>query len=224
MSKRKIAIITGISLFLMAIIAGFSIGYAYSEFHQPAEIDFLKDKILNNLELYQAMLIGILIILILDLLVSYTLYKYFENDNKKLSMVSSAIRIIYTAIFGIAVLFLSKNLSSSEITNQIIASNYQNFQSIWSAGLMIFGVHIILIGVLMKLHQGIPKFLWYLTLFAGISYMLVHLLKLADFNSQFVRSLEMILAIPMALGELGLATWLLFKGGKVNNVKNETNR
>jgi hypothetical protein len=67
----------------------------------------------------------------------------------------------------------------------------------------------------MKLHQRIPKILWYLALIAGVSYVVVHFLKLTLPQSDIVNNLEMILALPMAIGELGLAVWLIVKGGKV---------
>jgi hypothetical protein len=66
----------------------------------------------------------------------------------------------------------------------------------------------------MKLHPPIPKILWYLALIAGISYVVVHFLKLTLTQSDIVSNLEMILALPMAIGELGLAVWLIMKGGK----------
>ena len=210
---RRIAITTGISLLIMAIVGGFSFGYVYPEFNQIDQSEFTYDNMLNNKELYKNMLLGILIILILDLLVSYTLFRYFEKDNRRLSLVSAIIRIIYTIIFAIATLYLVRNLTDFEVTNQSIVANFQNFEFTWNVGLMIFGLHIILIGFLMKLHNRIPKFLYYLTLIGGISYVLVHLLKL-NFPSQFVANLEMVLALPMAFGEIGLAIWLLVKGGK----------
>ncbi|NNJ55098.1 MAG: DUF4386 domain-containing protein [Bacteroidia bacterium] len=214
MIKRQIAIASGVSLILMAIVAGFSVGYAYSEFYRPEQLELLKDNILQNQGLYQNMLIGILIIIILDLLVSYTLYKFFENDNKRMSIISGVIRVIYTVIFGIATYHLTKNLNASDLSNEVINSNFEQFQLIWYSGLVVFGFHIILIGVLMKLHQKIPKILWYITLIAGVSYILVHALKLTSPNSEFVSTLTMILALPMAIGELGLALWLIVKGGK----------
>ncbi len=55
----------------------------------------------------------------------------------------------------------------------------------------------------------------------GEPYIVVHLLKITSTNSEFVRTLEMILALPMALGELGLAIWLLVKGGKESTISNE---
>lgn len=224
MSQRRIAITTGISLILMAIVAGFSVGYAYSEFYQPEQIGSLKNNVLQNQGLYRNMLIGILIILILDLLVSYTLYKYFANDNKIISSISGVIRIIYTAIFGIATNYLTKNLNINELSNQMVSSNFEQFQTIWNSGLVVFGFHIILIGILMKLHKKIPKILWLLALIAGISYVVVHLLKLGSTNSEMVKNIEMILVLPMAIGELGLAIWLLMNGGKEIIIKNEISR
>lgn len=219
-NQRRIAIITGISLVLMAIFGIFSLGYAYTQFDNPEQSEFLKDIILANMGLYQSMLIGILIIIILDFIVSYTLYKYFENDNKKMSLLSGIIRVIYTLIFVIATYYLTKNLNTNELTNQKVISNYHKFQTIWNSGLVIFGFHIILIGWLMKLHHKIPKILWSITLLAGVSYMITSFLKVVSPDSEFVETLIMILALPMTIGELGLAIWLWIKGGKGTTPKN----
>ena len=219
-NQRRIAIITGISLVLMAIFGIFSLGYAYTQFDNPEQSEFLKDIILANMGLYQSMLIGILIIIILDFIVSYTLYKYFENDNKKMSLLSGIIRVIYTLIFVIATYYLTKNLNTNELTNQKVISNYQQFQTIWNSGLVIFGFHIILIGWLMKLHNKIPKILWSITLLAGVSYMVTSFLKVVSPDSEFVETLIMVLALPMTIGELGLAIWLWIKGGKGTTPKN----
>ncbi len=219
-NQRRIAIITGISLVLMAIFGIFSLGYAYTQFDNPEQSEFLKDIILANMGLYQSMLIGILIIIILDFIVSYTLYKYFENDNKKMSLLSGIIRVIYTLIFVIATYYLTKNLNTNELTNQKVISNYHKFQTIWNSGLVIFGFHIILIGWLMKLHHKIPKILWSITLLAGVSYMITSFIKVVSPDSEFVETLIMILALPMTIGELGLAIWLWIKGGKGTTPKN----
>ena len=213
-NQRRIAIITGTSLLLMAIVAIFSIGYAYTQFDNPEQSEFLKDNILQNRGLYQSMLIGILIIIILDFIVSYALYKFFEKDHQKMSMVSGIIRAIYTLMFAVAAYYLTKNLNTNELTNQLAKSNYQQFQIIWNSGLVVFGFHIILIGWLMKLHRKIPKILWYITLIAGISYVVTSFLKVVSFDTELVKNLILILALPMTIGELGLAIWLLIKGGK----------
>ncbi|MGB0863526.1 MAG: DUF4386 domain-containing protein [Saprospiraceae bacterium] len=212
--KRALARITGWSLILMALIAGFSIGYAFPEFNKPNQTYFVKDNILNNWGLYRNMLIGILVILLLDFLISYTLYKFFREYNPNISLTSGILRFLYTIVFGIAAFYLYQNLNGTELTNQTINTNIRLFQSIWNGGLIIFGLHLTLIGVLMKSHPKIPKTLWYLVLIAGVSYVIVHFLKLVSPDLEFINTLAMMLALPMAIGELSLAVWLLAKGGK----------
>ncbi|MBE0663486.1 MAG: DUF4386 domain-containing protein [Bacteroidales bacterium] len=215
MNKNRIfAKITGYSLLLMAVLAGFAFGFVLPKVFNSGQLDLVQSNLASNLQLYKLMIFAILIVLLLDLLVSWTLYMFFKDDNRKIALLSGILRIVYTVIFGTAAFYLTKNLNPIETSNEIIINNFQLFQSIWSAGLIIFGTHLIFIGILMKLHPRIPKILWYLALIAGISYVVVHFLKLTVTQSDIVSNLEMILALPMAIGELGLAVWLIIKGGK----------
>ncbi|WP_405566963.1 DUF4386 domain-containing protein [Polaribacter sp. Asnod6-C07] len=212
MNKKSTAILTGLSIIIIAIIAAFSIGYALTALYQNNQEISLKVHIRNNHELYIQMLFGLYIILFLDIVVSYSLYRYFKKINKKIALWASSIRLIYTLIFGFSIIFLIQNAQVNELTNSSINSNYHQFLSIWNVGLIIFGVHILMIGKLMKQYKSIPKILSYITLLAGLSYILVHVLKLTNPTAEIVLHIEMVLIIPMALGELGLAIWLLFKG------------
>lgn len=213
-NNRILAKITGYSLLLMAILAGFAFGFVLPKVFKSGQLDIVQSNLASNLQLYNWMLIAILLVLLLDILVSRTLYMYFKNDNRKIALLSGVLRIVYTVIFGTAVFYLTKNLNSTETSNEIIVNNFQLFQSIWSAGLILFGIHLLFVGILMKLHPPIPKILWYLALIAGISYVFVHFLKLTLTHPDIVSNLEMVLALPMAIGELGLAVWLIIKGGK----------
>jgi hypothetical protein len=217
-NNRTFAKIIGYSLLLMAIIAGFAFGFALPKIFNPGQLDFVQSNLASNLQLYKLMLLAILIVILLDTLVSFTLYLYFKNVNRKIALLSGILRIVYTVIFGIATFQLTKNLHPTETSNEIIINNFHTFHSIWSAGLIIFGIHLFLVGILMKLHTRIPKILWYLALIAGVSYVVVHFLKLTLTQSDIVSNLEMILALPMAIGELGLAVWLIIKGGKTKQI------
>lgn len=212
--NRRIALTTGWALVMMAVIAGFCFGYALPEINQADPFNSLAENIFAKRGLYQSMLIGIIVIILLDFLVSYTLYEFFRADSKRISLTSGILRGVYTVIFGVATSYLVRNLNSNEITNEAIKTNFELFFLIWNTGLVIFGFHILLTGILMKLHQKIPKSLWYLALFAGVSYIIVHLLKLISPESEVTNMLAVVLALPMAIGELGLAIWLIVKGGK----------
>jgi len=212
-NNRAFAKLTGYSLVLMALIAGFSFGFAFPKIFNPSQIDFAQRDLSENLQLYKLMLLGILIVLLLDLLVSWTLYIYFKKDNDKLALLSGFFRITYSLIFGFATFYLFKNIGQPN--NGIVIENYNSFQNIWSIGLIVFGIHLFIVGVLMKQHKLIPKILWYLTMIAGASYILVHLMKTSFYQMTDLNNmLNNILALPMTLGELGLAVWLVIKGGK----------
>ncbi len=212
---RTLAKISGWALVLMAVIAGFSFGFAYPKMYSVSQPDLAQSSLIENVQLYKLMLIGILLVILLDILVAWTLYLYFKKDNENLALLSFVLRIIYAAIFTAATYYLIRNIDQENLRNAIIIENYQLFQAIWSIGLIIFGFHLLVIGLLMKAHKLVPKALWYLTILAGVSYILVHLLKTtAPALSELTGTLETVLALPMAFGELGLAIWLIFKGGK----------
>jgi hypothetical protein len=208
---RRIAVLTGFAFFTMAILAAFSFVYAYPIFFDS--INTAKASIVQNMVFYYLMLFGIYCIILLDFYVASTLFKFFKNDNYFFAKLSMKFRIYYTCIFLIATFFLINNIT--ENSNTTILKNYRLFDITWQIGLLVFGVHLLLISHLMKLHKVIPKILYYLTFTAGISYILVNILKLLSLNS-FHILLNNILALPMVLGELGLASWLIYKGGKIN--------
>lgn len=216
--QRILAKLTGFSLILMALLAGFSFGFAFPKFFNSNQLDFAQKNLTENMELYKSMLLGILLVIMLDILVSWTLFQYFKNDNKKLALLSLIFRIIYTLIFGIAGFYLTNNIGQTIDNNTVILENYKLFEKVWTIGLMFFGIHLLFVGWLMKLHKLIPNFLWYLTIMAGASYILAHLLKTTHLQlTEFTNALNNILALPMALGELGLAVWLIVKGGKIES-------
>lgn len=89
------------------------------------------------------------------------------------------------------------------------------FNSIWSLGLIIFGLHLLIIAYLIIKSDFIPKFLGVLLFIASLSYVLIHSLHL--FLPQYETTtmlIEKILSLPILVGELGFGIWLLIKGGK----------
>lgn len=212
--QRLFAKLSGYSLLLMAVVAGFSIGFAMPKIFDTNQPDFFQTSFDGRSHLYIMMLIGVLIVILLDLLVSWSLYEFFKKDNEKLSLLSLVLRLVYTAVLSVAAFNLTKNITVESST--LALDNYQSFDLIWSAGLIVFGLHLLVVGFLMKLHKSIPMILWALTILAGFSYVLVHTMKsTAPQMAELTGSLNDLLALPMALGELGLAIWLIVKGGKI---------
>ena len=217
MKQRVSAFTTGISLVAMAIIGGYALGFALPSFYPLSEVAGYSEKMKDAIVLYKNMLNCIAIVLLLDLIVSYTIFSFFKEVDNKTAFICAILRVVYTVIFGLSTLYLVKNLSYDHLTNSQLESNFELFFRVWNLGLTLFGVHVFLVGLLMKAQGSIPSYLWYTTLFAGICYTALYLLKLAPYSQPLATILEPVLVLPMAVGELGLAIWLLVKSGKKNN-------
>lgn len=213
--EKKQGIITGISLIIMAIAAGFSYGYAHSSLVAESP-EITLQNLAANQSLFFAELGGWVIIFITDLIVAIALYFFFRSTSKQISLLTAFIRIIYALVLGIAILQLFKIvpvLSSANPDGSEISSHIQLFEKLWSVGLVVFGLHLIGLGYLSVKSKSVPKLLGYLLCFGGLSYTFLHGARnLSLFQVQTLNSIESILALPMALAEILLAFWLIYFG------------
>lgn len=215
-SLNRFAVIAGISLLLMAIVVGFSFGYVHSQIVQPDDANTTLQNLIHSKGLYQAEILGWCLILILDVTVAWALYHFFKSENKSISALTAWIRIIYSIILGMAIGQLMNICDllkeSHENTSQVVMNHFQNFENIWTLGLIVFGFHLIGLGYLAL--RSKLRFWGILLIIAGLSYSLVCILKQFQNLESLASSLEMSLSIPMTMGELGFAFWLLVRGKK----------
>jgi hypothetical protein len=225
--ERKQGITAGISLVIMAIVAGFSYGYAHSDLvAESAEITM--QNLLAQKLLFYAELGGWSIIFITDLIVAIALYFYFRSTSKPIAGITALIRIVYSLMLGVAILQLFKIIPSLASNNSVAASviaseillHIQRFEKLWSTGLIIFGFHLIGLGYLALKSKLVHRLLTYLLFLGGASYVFIHLSRqLSLFHSHIINSAENILAAPMALAEILLAFWLIYSGSRKSSPK-----
>lgn len=225
--ERKQGITAGISLVIMAIVAGFSYGYAHSALvAESAEITM--QNLLAQKILFYAELGGWSIIFITDLIVAIALYFYFRSTSKPIAGITALIRIVYSLMLGVAILQLFKIIPSLASNNSVAASviaseillHIQRFEKLWSTGLIIFGFHLIGLGYLALKSKLVHRLLTYLLFLGGASYVFIHLSRqLSLFSAEIINSAENILAAPMALAEILLAFWLIYSGFRKSSPK-----
>ncbi len=213
---NRFALIAGVSLLLMAIAAGFSFGYAHSQIVVLGDANTTLQNLLMSKGLFQAEILGWCLILVLDVIVAWALYQFFKRVNKSVSALTAWIRIIYSIILGMAIAQLMNICSllteTNQVTAQIVMEHFQSFENIWTLGLIVFGFHLIGLGYLAL--KSKLRFWGILLIIAGFSYSLVCILKQFQSLESLAANLEMILRIPMTVGELGFAVWLLVGGRK----------
>lgn len=145
-------------------------------------------------------------------------------------MLTAWFRLIYSIILGIAIsnlvlslLLLNRgNELFSEIENDqmvpMVLFFINGFKEIWSFGLIIFGLHLLGLGYLTFKSGVVPKVWSILLTFAALGYIITNVgsLLLSTFEN-YKHTIEILFILPMILGEMGLAIWLLLKGGKEKN-------
>lgn len=202
--------LTGIALLAMAILAGFAFVFAMNEVFVPADMNATYLNVLANTGLYQAMTWAFTVIFLLDILVSFSLCYWLSDHNPKMVKSMAVLRLLYSLILAVGIfhLFQSYYPEAADPYDSIL-----RFQHYFSLGLIVFGVHLSLLGWILWKRMDIPKLFGALALFAGLCYTLIHFLIMSwpEFAS-YRQTIENGLALPMAAGELALALWLSIKG------------
>lgn len=222
---RKSALTAGVSLVIMSLTAFFSYGFVHGSLVVQGDAGTTFNNLVSSTHLFQAEIFGWVIIAIADILVAWAFYVFLQPVNKSLSLLGAWLRLIYTAILGMAILCLIIVLLLSRQANYLSSLTIEQiqalmmlfldaFESIWSIGLIIFGGHLMVVGYLAYKSDRIPKVIGILLLLASIGYMVVHLGK--TFVPQYegaISILNLVFTAPMIAGELGFGIWLLIRGG-----------
>ena len=214
--QRKTALTTGLALVLMTIVAGVVMAMLFAElFTLDAHQLAVK---LDGGNQFAIGILGWVLILVLDVMVSWGLYMYYKEQNRTKAAWMGLLRLMYSVILaiGIVKLFLANaELSQTNPNYEMVHTNIQQFQAIWQFGLIIFGIHLLLLAPLVCKKKSILQFISALLFVAGIGYVLSNTADLFIGDYELYRTkVEAVFVLPMVLGEFGLALWLVIRGGK----------
>lgn len=213
-SQRRAAFSSGIALVLMALVAFFAQGYVYQSLVIENDPMTTYQNLMSHPTLFRFGIIGWGIIVGLDLIVAYGLYRVFKPLHVTFALLIGALRFVYTLILAFAVLRLveAERLLDTSASARQMYETVTSFEGIWSFGLIVFGLHLIAIGWMAVRTRLIPRMIGVLLLLAGFSYTLVHVLYQFPAVEGMTAMLELILMLPMFVGELAFAVWLIVKG------------
>ena len=219
-SLRNAALIAGFGYFVMVLVGPFAQFWAYESLVVPGNAAETAQNVMNNKMLFTAGIFGILIVFICDVLVAWALYILLKPVNKSVSLLTAWLRLVYAAIAIVALLNLVTGLrfiSPSEYLtvfepNELYVQFYLSlvaFEKGWGIGLMIFGIHLGLLGYLIFRSDYIPRILGILLIISGLGW-LIDSLKPYLFPSFFAE-----LWMITVWGEVIFTVWLLTRGWKL---------
>jgi hypothetical protein len=163
---------------------------------------------------------ALVIVAALDIVVAMALRAFFVPVNRRLASLASWLRVSYAAIFAVAISQLFAALRLLESAHHLTGSTLDHrraealqrieaFDDIWRVSLILFGLHLVLIGYLTYRSGYAPRVLGVLLVIAGAGYLVDSLGGiLSDSYSVNVSAVTFI-------GEALLLVWLLVKGRRI---------
>ncbi len=222
----KLIRLTGLFYLFVIICAGFSQGYVRGTLIVSGDAIITAENILQNKALFQLGLTTDFIAFLLDVVISVFLYQIFKPFHKGLALISSCFRLIaHPAIGSINLLnhyVAMKVLDSNVLMGSFSVEQLQEMSSLLMEahhyGYLIaggfFGVHCILLGMLIYKSNVFPKIFGGLLLGSGAGYLVE---TFGNFNFPgYETYTALIVGVAAALGEVGITFYMLSKGATVS--------
>jgi hypothetical protein len=180
-SQRTAALAAGVGLVLMLFFAMFGTFFVLDSLVIPGDAATTVENIMNNEQLFRMGIASIIIVIILDVIVAWGLYVFLRPVNWSLSLFGGWFRLVYSAIFFVALIDLVNALglltdsnstllfAADQIPSQVMLS-LNAFYAGWDAGLVIFGLHLVIVGYLVLTSGNMPRVLGLLVIIAGLGY------------------------------------------------------
>jgi len=232
-SQRKAAIVAGVAFLIMFIAAIIAEFFSRQGLVVPGDAATTASNILANEILFRTGIFSYLVILVLDVVLAWAFYVFLKPVNKDLSLLAAWFRLVYTAVFGIALYNLVTVLGllsgadylavfETDYLHAQVMLSLNAFSDGWAIGYIFFSLHLFVLGYLVFRSGYIPRILGVLLIIASLSYLIDNSAKLVLPNyADYEAVILLVVFLPALVGEMALCLWLLFKGGKKPEVKNQ---
>ncbi|MFX0071190.1 MAG: DUF4386 domain-containing protein [Candidatus Hermodarchaeota archaeon] len=201
-SQSNVAKVAGLGLLLMFFLAIFAEFVVLSNIIVPGNTATTTNNIKANQALFYVAIACYLIILTLDVVVALALYIVLKPANRNLALLSSILRLLYTAIALVSYLALAFLFIDTYNYGVLIAYIF-------------FIPHIFVLGYVVFKSVYLPTNIGILLIIASLSYIFL-LYGHFFIPKEWYNPLSLIFTLLAIIGELSIALWLLLKGAKIS--------
>lgn len=207
-SPSGAGLLAGTALLLMAVLAAFGNFGALEPLITPGDAAKTARDILDSELLFRLGVASMIAVVVLDIIVAVALLAVFEPVNRGVATAAAWFRVAYATVFLVAIGQLVSVLALLGDPDEALRA-IDAFTTIWHTGLILFAVHLLLIGYLAYRSGFMPKIFGILLVIAGLGY-------LADgFGTVLVAGYSPTFALFTFAGEVALLFWLLIKGRRL---------
>ncbi len=211
---RAAATSAGVGIVLLAVLATFGVLFAVDGLVTSGDAAGTARDIIKSETLFRLGIVSLLVTAGVDVVVAWGLYRVFRRTSGGLSVLAAWFRLAYATAFVVAVghlvgaleLLHAPSGAFSTAQNQARAlSEIEAFHAGFSAGLVLFGAHLLLVGYLAYRSGFVPRLLAALVALSGAGYAFDGVAAVLSNGSMPA------VATVTFLGEFLLGIWLLVR-------------
>ena len=217
---RTAARVAGAALLLTAITGAVGNVVVVQGLVTPGDAAATAGDIMASDGLFRLGLVALYLAVVCDVVVAWALLRVFTPVSRDLSRLAAWFRLAYSAVFLVSLAHLAgipgllgapayaEAFTTEQREAQVLLA-FDTFTDVWFAGLVLFGVHLALVGYLAYRSGFVPRLIGVLLVVAGAGY------AFDSFVSLFSEGTPFTVSAITFLGELLLALWLLLRGHRI---------
>jgi len=206
-SARAASLVAGIALALLAVIAGVANFAVLGALVVPGDATATVAAITAGGPLFRVGIALLVTAVILDVIIAAALNRLLAEVNETVSATAAWLRVAYAAVFLVAISQLMIAATTLDDPDAAMRS-IDAFTTIWDASLILFAVHLLLVGALAFRSGFVPRVFGILLVIAGLGYLV------DGFLAVLVAEPTVSIAQFVFIGEVALIFWLLIAGGR----------
>lgn len=218
-SQRRISLIAGVGLLVVALLSPFALFGVLQALVVPQDATATFNNIIASEGLFRSGIAAFLIVIMLDVVVAWGLYVLLEPLNRRLALLTAWLRVAYAVVFASVLVNLldaaelvagaGQSALSPEQLHAQVMSSIASFEGGWVAiSLAIFGLHLAGLGYLLFRSVNFPRFLGVLVVVAGGGYLF------DSFGTILVADYALTVGTFTFVGEALLIFWLFWRAAK----------
>ena len=222
-SLRTAACIAGLVTLTMVACAPFAELYAYPRLVITGNGAETVKNIMAHQKLFAAVIMCYTITFVCDIVAAWALYILLKPVNAYLSFLTALFRLIFAVVAIVSLLNLVNTFRlvtnpdfmtlfkpdqlQAQVMLQLTAFRYG-----FHFGLILFGIHLILLGYLVFKSKYIPWLLGWLLIISGVGYFI------SSIQPYLFPELNVGFAVYTFFGEIIFMLWLLIRGWKIQEI------
>lgn len=202
---RAPSLIAGAGLLLMAVLSAFGIFGPLDSLVTPGDAPGTAANVAGSEMLFRLGTASLIVVAVLDIIVAGALFEVFASVNRSVSAMAAGFRVAYAGVFFVAITHLLEVPKHLDDGARILRA-VDAFDALWKAGLILFAVHLLLIGYLAVRSGFMARIFGFLLVAAGGGYLI------DGMGAVLVPAYSVSVAQFAFVGEVALIFWLLIKG------------